>query len=364
MPSLNRSSLIFPTVPALPQALNTPRQKSDILHQIRGDPLTFRLFQSLKKEEQDAFVGFCMGNRGVKITYDPFFKHIFNTELHPDRLNRLLSSLMGQRVQIEKVMNSEWRHNSEDSPLLIMDLLVQLTDGRLVDVEMQRIGYHFPTERSFCYASDLLVRQHDMISAASKSQQTPFSYRSIKPVYIIVIMEKSAGPFLRDRRNYIHCSDFTFDTGLKLPSLQYFIYISLDTFRKIPHNNLSELEAWLYFLCSDNPEDIMRIIRKYPFFQELYQDIIHFRFKPKELITMYSEVLSIMDRNTVSLMIDELKADNEKKDREISKRDSKIFIMHSEISRKDSEISKKDSEISALKAQNEILLKQLNGQNK
>lgn len=73
------------------------------------------------------------------------------------------------------------------------------------------------------------------------------------------------------------------------------------------HNELTELEAWMYFLSSDHPGDILKIIKQYPFFQELYQDIIKFRYQPKELITMFSEALRIMDRNAVEYMVDDLK---------------------------------------------------------
>lgn len=65
----------------------------------------------------------------------------------------------------------------------------------------------------------------------------------------------------------------------------------------------------MILLGSDDPTDILRIVRSYPIFQELYQDIVNFRFQPKELISMYSEALRIMDQNTVKYMIDELKAE-------------------------------------------------------
>lgn len=129
-----------------------------------------------------------------------------------------------------------------------------------------------------------------------------------------------------------------------MTSLQNFIYISLDIFRQITHNKpiepdvpMTELDAWMYFLSSDEPADILRIITEFPFFQHLYQDIVNFRFNPKELISMYSEALRIMDENTVKYMIDELK--------------EALSLKDSEISKMGSEISKKDSEIEILRAQ-------------
>lgn len=94
-------------------------------------------------------------------------------------------------------------------------------------------------------------------------------------------------------------------------NLLNFIYIPLDIFKQMPHNNLTELEAWLYFLSSDNPGDVKRIIEKYPFFEELYKEIIEFRYRPEELIMMYSESLLIADRNTIRLMIDEAREERD-----------------------------------------------------
>lgn len=164
-------------------------------------------------------------------------------------------------------------------------------------------------ERCFFYGADLLVRQYDMVRA-EKSKH--FSYRDIRPVYVIVLMESSPHAFQEQPNRYIHHSSTVFDTGLQINTLLNFVYVSLDIFRKMPHNELTEPDAWLYFLGSDNPQDILRITEKYPMFRELYHEITRFRYHPKELITMYSDALLIMDRNTERYMIDELKAQYEK----------------------------------------------------
>lgn len=107
--------------------------------------------------------------------------------------------------------------------------------------------------------------------------------------------------------HYLHRSDTVYDTGLKMNKLLIFVYIHLDIFRQMQHNVLTETEAWLYFLGSYNPKDILRITDQYPIFRQLYQEIIDFRLHPKELISMYSEALKILDKNTVEYMIDELR---------------------------------------------------------
>ena len=65
----------------------------------------------------------------------------------------------------------------------------------------------------------------------------------------------------------------------------------------------TELDAWLTFLSSDAPSDIIKLVTAYPKFQEYYNDISKFRKNPKELINMFSEALAIMDRNTELYMM-------------------------------------------------------------
>lgn len=90
---------------------------------------------------------------------------------------------------------------------------------------------------------------------------------------------------------YLHHAKQIFDTGLEMDLLQEYFLIPLDIFRKTTHNEISKLEAWLYFLSSDKPEDILKVVGKYPEFRELYQDLIVFRYQPKELIDMYRKAL-------------------------------------------------------------------------
>lgn len=342
----DNATLIFPVTESHPQVLGKPRLRTEVMRQIQNDAQTLAAFRALPHQARETFLDFCIGNRGLKVTYDPFFLNIFDPVAHPGRLDRLLSCILDQDVKVKGVLPRERRRISEDSSLIIMDILAQLSDGGLVNVEMQRIGYDFPVQRSFCYGADLLVRQYDMVRESYKKQDKRFSYLHIQPVFVIVLMEESSSVFHQYPDQYMHRSQFCFDTGLKMKQLENFIYISLDIFRQMEHNRLTELDAWMYFLGSDHPEDILRIIRKYPFFQELYQDIINFRYHPKELITMFSEALRIMDQNTVEYMVDELKAELSEKISELSKLDSELSRKKSELSEKDSELSKRDSELS------------------
>ena len=337
MQQSNVSSMIFPHSKPLPEILGQPRLRQEILQQIHSDPETLLRFNLLDSPAKEALLEFCMGNRSLKVTYDPFFNNIFHPINHPDRLNRFLSAILNQQVSVKGILPRESTRLSAEGSLMIMDILVVLAHGSLINEEMQKIGYDFPIERVFCYGADLLVRQYDRIRDMAGKK---FSYHDMRPVYVIVLMEKSSAMFSDYPDCYIHHSLFHLDSGLSIENLLNFIFVPLDIFNQMPHNELTELEACLYFLSSDNPLHIQRIIEKYPFFQELYKDIIDLRYHPKELITMFSESLLIADRNTVKLMIDELRQDNAEKDLKLKEKDSTIAEQSSKLAEKDLEIAR------------------------
>ena len=120
------------------------------------------------------------GAKGVKITYDPFFKHIFAPVLHGERLSRLLTVIIGQKVTVKQVQPSQSRRLAAEASLIIMDIVVELENGALANVEIQKVGYHFPGQRSACYSSDLVIRQYDRQKSRKKKK---FSYRDLQKVY-------------------------------------------------------------------------------------------------------------------------------------------------------------------------------------
>ncbi len=313
--------LVFTPTNHLPKSLQQPRLRSEVMEDICGDAETFKEFQKLSPEAREALIEFCMGNRGIKITYDPFFRKILNPDTHPERLESLICAILGQKISIKRILPREGIQLSEGSSLMVVDVLVELEDGSLVNVEIQRHGLYFPVQRSYCYGSDILVRQYAQLRDIHGHE---FSYQMMHPVYVIVLMENSPKTFHEFPNIYLHRSQSSFDSGLQLENLLNFIYIPLDIFRDIPHNKIGELEAWLYFLGSDNPTHIQRLLKEYPSFATLYREIIDFRFHPKELITMYSEALAIMDRNTINLMIDDMKkeVDALKKESDALKKES------------------------------------------
>ena len=291
------------------------REREDIEREIRENPKLLEKYREWDEEQQEEFLDYCTGVKGVKILYDAFFKEIMNPENTPERLNELLSLLLGQSVTIKRVLPGDSTRLADEQSLLIMDILVELADTSLANVEVQKIGYSFPGQRSACYSSDLLLRQYKRVKGEKKKA---FSYKDIKSVYTIVFFETSIKEFHEYPQNYIHKFKQQSDTGLELELLQKYVFIPLDIFRGIYHNDgksngknsanrcWNKTEAWLTFLSTDEPEIIIELISQYPEFKEMYEEIYVMCQNVEKVMEMFSKELIQLDRNTVQYMIDEM----------------------------------------------------------
>ncbi len=302
------------------------REREDIKREIRENPKLLEKYREWDEEQQEEFLDYCTGVKGVKVLYDAFFKEIMNPENTPERLNELLSLLLGQSVTIKRVLPGDSTRLADEQSLLIMDILVELADTSLANVEVQKIGYRFPGQRSACYSSDLLLRQYKRVKGEKKKA---FSYKDIKSVYTIVFFETSIKEFHEYSQNYIHKFKQQSDTGLELELLQKYVFIPLDIFHGIYHNDgksngknsansggdkhhkavkrhWNKREAWLTFLSTDEPEIIIELIRQYPEFKEMYEEIYVMCQNVEKVMEMFSKELIQLDRNTVQYMIDEM----------------------------------------------------------
>ncbi len=105
------------------------RTKNEILQEIRQNENLNNVFNSWREEQQKEFLDFTSGIKGVKILYDAFFKEIFNPENKPERLETLLSLLLGQKVKIKRILPGDSSRLADESSLLLMDILVELEDA-------------------------------------------------------------------------------------------------------------------------------------------------------------------------------------------------------------------------------------------
>ena len=271
-------------------------------------------------------------------------KEILNPENTPERVNELLTLLLGQRVRIVDVLPNDGTRLADESTLLITDMVVQLEDGSIANLEIQKIGYYFPGERSACYSADLLLRQYKRVRGIKGKR---FSYRDIKQVYTIVLFEKSPTEFQKFSNNYIHRFMQKSDTGVNINLLQEYLFIPLDIFKKNQQNENrsvkieNRLEAWLAFFCMDDPETIIDIIEKYPDFKEMYEQAYDVCRNIEEVMQMFSKELLELDRNTVKLMIDDMQKEIDCQREQLSQKDEEMLEMRKEIQRLQQLLDKK-----------------------
>ena len=305
------------------------------------------------------FEEYMLGRRTLPLTYDPFFKRIFNPETHPDRLSDFLSSILGQKVTVTHILPNQ-NIMLKGSSLFIMDIVVRLEDGSLTNVEIQKMAVAFPAERMSCYSADLLLRQYEQIRAQVGKQ---FNYSKMNKVYTIIIYENTDGsetlsPVYRafhepNMKNiYVHHGKTTFDSGLSIELLQEFYLIPLDVFRINGYaKNDDRLTAWLSLLSTKYVSEAEILIDKYPWFEEIFIEMSEYMHKPEEVLSMFSEALRIMDENTALYMIDEMKNEISEQNETISEQNETISEQNEKIDSLENENKAQRDLIANLQAQ-------------
>lgn len=305
------------------------RTKEKILEEIHINPNYSELFHSWSKDQQTSFLDIASGTKCPPILSDAFFKEIMNPEAVPERLEDFLSAVLQKKIKILTALPNEEPDIEDNKSLLVVDILIQLEDGSLANVEIQKIGYKFPGERCACYSSDLILRQYKRIRSEKNKK---FSYKDMKNVYTIVLFESSPAIFHSFSEHCIHHFHQQSDTGISINLLQEYILIPLDIFYEFHQNKEKDtLNKWLSFFSIRNTDDILHLVEAYPAFLPIFEDVYNLYLDMGRVINMYSSILREMDRNTVDLMIDEMqqtideqKSIISKKDAAISQKDSKI----------------------------------------
>lgn len=335
----------------LQQLFPTIRTREQILSEIHSNPGLSAVYERWEEDQQMRFLDFCSGEKGIRILTDGFIKEIFNPEYDPGRLEDFLSLVMRQDIHIKTILPNDSTRLTSESYLIITDMVIELEDGSLANIEIQRLGYMFTGQRSACYSADLLLRQYKRVRNRERKK---FSYKQIKNVYIIVLYEKSPSEFKSFPNDYIHYLEASSDTGIKIDLLQKYIYIPLDIFQKSLQNNgiRNRLEAWLAFLSSDDPQIILKLIQAYPYFQTFYREIYALCQNTEKVMNMFSEELAILDRNTEQYMMDEMQAEI---DRMSAERD-KIKAQNDQIKAQNDQIKAQNDQ---MKAQNDQMKAEL-----
>lgn len=309
------------------------------MYQINGDSLCLSTYQYLKKNEEWAgrYEDFLKGKKSLPLLYDPFFKKIFNPTERRDRLSELVSCLLGQKVTVLEVFPNE--DSQFLGVMIIMDMVVLMADGSIANIEIQKISYDFPAERISCYSADLVLRQYKMITGKSDNSingSSKPSYKDMRKVHTIILFEDSNKSLISevDKALYFHVGKTKFNTGIKIELLQDFVLVSLDTFKKYRYSDIKEGRTeitdydydssqyndelvsekmkrdrlkFLSLFVAETPKEINRLVEIFPDLESVRRDINEYLERPGEVLSMFSEALRILDRNTAELMVDRMK---------------------------------------------------------
>lgn len=216
------------------------RTREELLEIIEQTPTLSGIYKQWEEKEQQEFLDFCTGVKGVKLLYDSFFKEIMNPEYVPERVNDFLSLLLQQKVKVLAVLPNDSTRIADEKSLLITE--------------------------------------------------------------------------------YLHYFEAKSNTGLELNLIQKYLFVPLDIFKKIRHDKgiNGKLEAWLTFLGSDEPEDIVQLVTEYPEFKAAYEEVYNLCLNTEKVMGIFSEELQILDQNTAQLMVEEMQQELYKKYRTVN----------------------------------------------
>ena len=273
----------------------TIREKEELLLEIQENVILQDLYAQLSPELKEELLNFCTGMKGLKILRDSFFKEVINPEYDPERLESLLSVMLERKVKIVHILPNDSTRISDETSLLVTDIIVELEDGSLAK--------EFPN-------------------------------------------------------TFYHHARQVFDSGLKLDLLQEFVMIPLDIYHKRADNKPieSKLEAWLAFLTDDRPERILELITKYPEFKPMYETLYQMCLDVEKVMNMFfSEELRILDRNTVQYMIDEQQKELDEQQKIILNNMKELASQREQIKENIKELAEQKEKIASQKRQNDLL---------
>jgi len=389
------------------RAVNDNSYAYDFLSAVHNNPNLALQYDKFKRSSffnkvwADRFNDYISKKKTLPLLYDPFFKKLFNGDEHRERLSRLVSSIIGQKVTVIDILPSE-SSCFEDS-FIIMDMIVRLSDGSIANIEVQKIAALFPGERLSCYSADAIMRQYHRLSSSSALAQynssihdntmnenvqtiehKTFSYKDMKNVHTIVLFENSNSNLISpiDSRLYFHVGTTRFNTQIDFPLLQHFHMISLDTFRKYRYSDiikgnvnitkydydesmydtpltsdmLRDRLAYLSLFVTESVEDALAIQKIFPELSQIFDEMNEYLAKPEEVLSMFSEALRILNHNTAVLMVDEYRKKYQEMENNLKKEiQEKQKILDSQKEQLDSQKEQLDSQKEQLDSQKEQL---------
>ena len=351
-----RKKIIFPT-------------EEEILRNMKMSEISEK-YWNLSRVGKQLFMDFCTGRSLRALTYDAIFKKIFNFETHPRRLEQFLSALMGQEVHILQIMPLQGENMVESGSVMIMDIVVKLEDGSIVDLEIQKVGYKFTGKRDSCYLADLVARQYQQLKGKANEEGREFSYDDMKPVYTIILLEHSPKEMKTEHISWEYNGQMEFKPKLEMDFLMHTKYIALDKFKKIVENKdirkqageMDEKSKWLYLISAGTAEEVMNASLISEEFLDIISEVAEYVQNVKEVMNMFSNALYMLDRNTEKLMYDEWMEELKERDRQIKSQSQQIKSKNQQLESQSQQIKSQSQQLKSKDQQIESQSQQIESQ--
>ena len=312
--------------------------KTRIVEMINDDQELRTKWDVLPKAAKEMLKSIDAGERTPNLLRDIMFKGVFNPEIHPDWLSRLVGAILGKDVRIIKVLPVEGIYISEYSKGVLFDIMVEFEDGEIAIVEVQRRGVEMPPERPVVYSANAVVRQYSILKGQKKGD---VDYSNIHPVFTIVLMEKSTEKF-KAFKDFHHHFEQKSNTGLDLEFIQYYDYICLDVFRENKPHTTEKLIQWIDFLSITDTAEMESFLIEHPDFVEIYARACEMLADKEGLLEMLAELA--YEEDVVGI----IKATNEGRAKKLQ---AKIRKQDALIKEQGAQIREKDERIRELEAQ-------------
>ena len=336
-----------------------------IIKRVQADEELRSAWEKLSEPAREMFREIDQKKRVPDILNDVMFMGVFDPEVRPEWLSKLISSVIGREVKVITSLVKEGRRRSVHSKGVIMDIPVQFLDveadgEEIADVEIQRKGINLPPKRSAVYSSELVTRQYSTHVGERKSD---VNYDIVHPVHMIVIMEESPS-FLKNHVDCQHHFRQISDTGIvscaDFELLQYYHYILLDVFRERRPHVAKLLENWMSFLSIRDVEEMMVFLSENSEFQPIYQRAVDMLADRKELLLMFQSIFENEDiagsiNRTNESIIKRLERKNERLNQQLNqvKHEKGMELKKKDqlLNEKDQLLDEKDSMIEELQRQ-------------
>ena len=314
---------------------------------IKSDTSLHYSYSRFPDEWKRKLEDFMTGKKTLPMLYDATFKFIFDPSKNKERLADLISSIIGEEVEIVEVIPNE-SFFIEGKTLIIMDILVRLADGSIADVEIQKNPYDFSGERLACYTSDLILRQYSRLKSKHGKD---FKYKDMRKVYSIVIYERTNEQFHEYPEVFLHSGKPYFKYELGMDLIQEYHIIALDIFKEFTYHKIYEdaenkkndrLVGWLAFLVTESMDEAKKLVKIYPWLEEIYHEIAYYRNNIGGVIDMYSQMIAELDYNSINFIVDEQKAQIEAQKKLLDEKDA-------QLDEKDAQLDEKDAQLDELR---------------